>query len=174
METRFLDNWTTQLRKGILELCVLNAMKGVRLYGYDIVKRLSGIEGLVIAEGLRFSTDRRNRPSATVFNRRSYCALVGCGVSQTTQVRASPEPPDTSNCDLLLDLLLPDSATTAPPPGGCPTRRLSTAICLGVRKGSKTAYAYCLTAPSVMGGSCIAVIVQTQSGATGWTTLMLS
>ena len=51
METRFLDNWTTQLRKGILELCVLNAMKGVRLYGYDIVKRLSGIEGLVIAEG---------------------------------------------------------------------------------------------------------------------------
>jgi PadR family transcriptional regulator PadR len=51
MEMRFLDNWTTQLRKGILELCVLNAMKGVRLYGYDIVKRLSGIEGLVIAEG---------------------------------------------------------------------------------------------------------------------------
>ena len=51
MESRFLDNWTTQLRKGILELCVLNAMKGIRLYGYDIVKRLSGIEGLVIAEG---------------------------------------------------------------------------------------------------------------------------
>ena len=51
METRFLDNWTTQLRKGILELCVLNAMKGVSLYGYDIVKRLSAIEGLVIAEG---------------------------------------------------------------------------------------------------------------------------
>ena len=51
METPSLDNWTTQLRKGILELCVLNAMKGVRLYGYDIVKRLSGIDGLVIAEG---------------------------------------------------------------------------------------------------------------------------
>jgi len=51
MQTRFLDNWTTQLRKGILELCVLNAMNGVRLYGYDLVKRLSGIEGLVIAEG---------------------------------------------------------------------------------------------------------------------------
>ena len=51
VETRFLDNWATQLRKGILELCVLNAMKGIKLYGYDIVKRLSGIEGLVIAEG---------------------------------------------------------------------------------------------------------------------------
>jgi len=51
MESPVLDNWKTQLRKGILELCVLNAMKGVRLYGYDIVKRLSGIKGLVIAEG---------------------------------------------------------------------------------------------------------------------------
>ena len=51
MDTRFLDNWTTQLRKGILELCVLNAMRGARLYGYDIVKKLSDVEGLVIAEG---------------------------------------------------------------------------------------------------------------------------
>ncbi len=51
METPSLDNWTTQLRKGILELCVLNAMNGVRLYGYDIVKTLSTIQGLVIAEG---------------------------------------------------------------------------------------------------------------------------
>ena len=51
METPFLDNWKTQLRKGILELCVLNAMRAVSLYGYDIVKRLGDIEGLVIAEG---------------------------------------------------------------------------------------------------------------------------
>ncbi|UCD30658.1 MAG: PadR family transcriptional regulator [Planctomycetota bacterium] len=51
MENRFLENWTTQIRKGILELCILNAMKGARLYGYDIVKKLSGIEGLVIGEG---------------------------------------------------------------------------------------------------------------------------
>jgi PadR family transcriptional regulator PadR len=51
MDTRFLDNWTTQLRKGILELCILNAMKSARLYGYDIVKRLRGIDGLMIGEG---------------------------------------------------------------------------------------------------------------------------
>lgn len=51
MPDRFLDNWTTQLRKGILELCILNAMRGTRLYGYDIVKKLSQIEGLVIGEG---------------------------------------------------------------------------------------------------------------------------
>ena len=51
MDDRFFDNWTTQLRKGILELCVLNAMKGDKLYGYDIVKKLGGIDGLVIGEG---------------------------------------------------------------------------------------------------------------------------
>ena len=51
VDNRFLGNWTTQLRKGILELCILNAMRTARLYGYDIVKRLSDIEGLVIGEG---------------------------------------------------------------------------------------------------------------------------
>jgi len=51
MSTDFFENWTTQLRKGLLELCILNAIRGERLYGYDIVRRLRGIEGLVISEG---------------------------------------------------------------------------------------------------------------------------
>lgn len=46
-----LENWSTQLRKGVLELCILNALRGARLYGYDIVKRLRGIDGLVISDG---------------------------------------------------------------------------------------------------------------------------
>jgi PadR family transcriptional regulator PadR len=51
MESDFFDNWTTQLRKGILELGVLTALRGRRLYGYDIVKRLGNVPGLVISEG---------------------------------------------------------------------------------------------------------------------------
>lgn len=51
MDNTFHDNWTTQLRKGLLELCVLNALRGRRLYGYDTVRRLREIEGLVISEG---------------------------------------------------------------------------------------------------------------------------
>ena len=51
MESDFFDNWTTQLRKGILELGVLAALRGRRLYGYDIVKRLGNVPGLVISEG---------------------------------------------------------------------------------------------------------------------------
>jgi len=51
MDDRFFDNWSTQLRKGMLELCILNAIGGTRLYGYDIVRRLREIEALVISEG---------------------------------------------------------------------------------------------------------------------------
>ena len=51
MNNPFFDNWTTQLRKGVLELCILNVICGSRLYGYDIVKRLSEVDGLVIGEG---------------------------------------------------------------------------------------------------------------------------
>ncbi len=51
MDNRFFDNWSTQLRKGMLELCILNAIRGTSLYGYDIVRKLRNIRGLVISEG---------------------------------------------------------------------------------------------------------------------------
>ena len=51
MDNRFFDNWSTQLRKGMLELCILNSIRGTSLYGYDIVRKLRNIEGLVISEG---------------------------------------------------------------------------------------------------------------------------
>lgn len=44
-------SWTTQLRKGALELAVLNALNGDRLYGYDIVRILRGYDGLMIGDG---------------------------------------------------------------------------------------------------------------------------
>lgn len=51
MDTDFFDNWTTQLRKGTLELCALCALRGQRLYGYDLVKQLRDVHGLVMSEG---------------------------------------------------------------------------------------------------------------------------
>ena len=51
MNKKFFDNWSTQLRKGMLEFCILNAIRGTSLYGYDIVRTLRNIEGLVISEG---------------------------------------------------------------------------------------------------------------------------
>ena len=51
MDERFFGNWSTQLRKGMLELCILNTIKGSNLYGYDIVRKLRDIPSLVISEG---------------------------------------------------------------------------------------------------------------------------
>ncbi len=47
----FYHNWVTQVRKGLLELSVLGAIRARRLYGYDIVKTLRVTDGLVISEG---------------------------------------------------------------------------------------------------------------------------
>ena len=51
MADEFVDNWTTQTRKGLLELGVLNALRDRPCYGYEIVKLLRGIPGLVMSEG---------------------------------------------------------------------------------------------------------------------------
>ncbi len=51
MPDTFEQNWLTQVRKGILELAILNAVKRRRLYGYEIVRDLGEIDSLVTAEG---------------------------------------------------------------------------------------------------------------------------
>jgi PadR family transcriptional regulator PadR len=45
------DNWTTQLRKGLLELCMLNVIGRGRIYGYDIVRQLRDVDAIVVSEG---------------------------------------------------------------------------------------------------------------------------
>ena len=50
MEETF-DNWTVQLRKGLLELCVLSAIGAGERYGYELVQALVEARGLEISEG---------------------------------------------------------------------------------------------------------------------------
>ncbi len=51
MNAKFFDNWTNQIRKGVLELCILNDIRNRKMYGYEIIRRLRKIEGLIISEG---------------------------------------------------------------------------------------------------------------------------
>ncbi len=46
-----LSNWKTQLRKGLLDLCVLNFLASGEYYGYDLVQELKKIPALSIREG---------------------------------------------------------------------------------------------------------------------------
>ena len=59
-------NWTTQLRKGVLELCILNSLSGNRRYGYEIVRTLSEIESLVVREGTIYPILNRFKREALV------------------------------------------------------------------------------------------------------------
>jgi len=47
----FFDNWTVQVRKGLLEVCILNSLAARERYGYDLVKNLVAIPGLGMTEG---------------------------------------------------------------------------------------------------------------------------
>ena len=47
----FFDNWTVQVRKGVLELCILNALAEKERYGYELVKTLVAVPGLGVTEG---------------------------------------------------------------------------------------------------------------------------
>lgn len=51
MEPGEAQNPLTQLRRGVLEYCVLALLAQEELYGFDLVRRLGESEGLVTSEG---------------------------------------------------------------------------------------------------------------------------
>lgn len=57
---------TAQLRKGVLEFCVLALLRDGERYGFDLVHRLSEIEGLVTTEGTLYPLLGRLRREGVV------------------------------------------------------------------------------------------------------------
>jgi PadR family transcriptional regulator PadR len=45
-----MNDWITQLRKGLLELCILNLLSKAERYGYEIVQELEAVEELATTE----------------------------------------------------------------------------------------------------------------------------
>ena len=45
------ENWTVQMRKGVLDLCILMALSASEWYGYALVKALVSVPGVGVAEG---------------------------------------------------------------------------------------------------------------------------
>ena len=45
------ENWQTQLRKGLLDIAVLNLLQSEEFHGYEMVRRLKRLEGLDVREG---------------------------------------------------------------------------------------------------------------------------
>lgn len=83
-----MDGWITQLRKGLVEYCVLLVLNRGESYGYEIVQSLKEVEELAVSESTvypvlsRLREDRllktRDVPSGSGPPRR-YFALTALG-----------------------------------------------------------------------------------------------
>ena len=54
-----LTDWTSQLRRGVLELCLLRILCGAPSYGYEIVSRLASLGPLASNENTVYPLLRR-------------------------------------------------------------------------------------------------------------------
>lgn len=93
----FFDNWTVQVRKGLIELCVLNALAERERYGYELVKTLVDIPGLGVTEGTLYPLLSRLRLQGLVETRleespegpaRKYYSLTDDGREMRTEMLA--------------------------------------------------------------------------------------
>lgn len=60
------DNWMTQLRKGVLELVVLEVLHERKRYGYDLVQRICEVTGLEVGEGTVYPMLNRMKRSGLI------------------------------------------------------------------------------------------------------------
>ena len=93
--SEFFDNWTVQVRKGVLEYCILTALSGGEQYGYALVKRLCSTPGLFVAEGSIYPLLSRMRAAGFVETRleespdgpaRKYYALSPAGRTELARM----------------------------------------------------------------------------------------
>jgi PadR family transcriptional regulator PadR len=65
----YFDNWTVQVRKGLLDMCILRALAGKERYGYELVKTLVDVPGLGLTEGTMYPLLSRLRVQGFVNTR---------------------------------------------------------------------------------------------------------
>jgi PadR family transcriptional regulator PadR len=65
----YFDNWIVQARKGLLDMCILQALVGKERYGYELVKTLVDVPGLGLTEGTMYPLLSRLRVQGLVNTR---------------------------------------------------------------------------------------------------------
>src|SRR5438477_5757817 len=92
-----MRTWVAQMRKGLVELCILAAVKDREAYGYEILQRLGRAQSLAISESAvypilaRLTEDGalkvRSAPSPAGPPRRYY-RLTPTGHARLAEMRA--------------------------------------------------------------------------------------
>jgi len=92
-----MRSWVTQLRKGLLEFCVLNVLSKGESYGYELVRRLEGLQELAITESTVYPILNRLRKDGYVRVRvavsgfgppRRYFSLTALGTRRVQEMNA--------------------------------------------------------------------------------------
>lgn len=92
----FFDNWTVQVRKGVLELCIMTALGEGERYGYELVKSLVQVPGVQVAEGSIYPLLTRLKRQGFVKTRlvessegpaRKYYMLTPAGRKQAREMK---------------------------------------------------------------------------------------
>ncbi len=92
-----LNNWQTQIRKGLLEIAVLNLLRSGPRHGYEMVQSLKNIAGLKIREGNIYIILARLQIDGAVKSRsepsedgppRNYFELTDSGKKALTNMNA--------------------------------------------------------------------------------------
>jgi len=92
-----IDGWITQLRKGLLEYCVLTVLRRGESYGYEIVQALKQIEELAVSESTVYPILNRLRDEKYLKVRdvpsdagppRRYFALTALGKVRLVEMNA--------------------------------------------------------------------------------------
>ena len=96
-ELESADKWEVQLRKGCLELAILAALWGGRLYGLEILRRLENDSDLIVAEGTVYPLLSRLKALGLVRSEwvesdaghpRKYYALTAAGKKRALEMAA--------------------------------------------------------------------------------------
>ncbi len=92
-----MNAWVTQLRKGLMELCVLNVLRRGESYGYELVQALKRIEELAVSESTVYPILARLRQDGYLKVRdvpspegppRRYFALTTLGRLRVSEMNA--------------------------------------------------------------------------------------
>ena len=92
-----MRDWITQLRKGVLEFCVLNVLASGENYGYQLIQRLQGIKELAVTESTAYPLLNRLREDGYVGMRiepssagppRRYYALTDLGQRRVKEMNS--------------------------------------------------------------------------------------
>lgn len=96
-QAAFLANWTSQARKGFLELLVLNLLGRREHYGYELVERMRDSSGIEINDGTLYAILARLQKEGFIQHRwehlekgpaRKYYDLTPDGKNALKEMRA--------------------------------------------------------------------------------------